>query len=243
MKNGSTLGAIGLVVSVAASASWAQQHPSDAGVAAVAATDAGVATVPPSTREALVVVNQLQAFYNRTTDFQADFAQRSHNRLSGQDQTRNGHVSFRRPGQMRWDYQSPTGDVIVSDGTTLWAYEAAAHQAIQTNMGQSQLPSVLSFLTGTGQLANNFSFRLMNAQQMRYPTGFVLDGRPLQPNPSFEHVVFYVDGTTYQVVRTVVFDAVGNSNRFDFVNPRVNAGLLPALFQWTPPHGTQIVRP
>jgi outer membrane lipoprotein carrier protein len=212
------------------------------------AHDAGAAAtplqVPPSApNSANQVVARLQEFYNRTTDFEADFTQQSHNRLSGQNQQRVGHVRFQRPGRMRWDYQNPSGDVIVSDGTTLWAYEAAARQAVQSSLAQSQLPSALSFLTGTGQLSNDFTFRMLDARQMRYPQGFVLEARPIQPNPSFERVVFYVDAASYQVVRTVLFDAEGNSNSFVFANPRVNTNPALALFQWTPPRGTQIVRP
>lgn len=185
----------------------------------------------------------MQAFYDRTNDFEADFTQVSRQRLGGTDERRNGHVRFLKPGRMRWDYAQPTGDVIVSDGHTLWAYEAAARQAVQSNLQQSQMPSALSFLTGTGRLTNDFTFRLLDAQRFQYPSGYVLELRPRQPNPSFERILFYVDGRSFQVARTVVIDAQGNTNRFDFTNVRVNMNIPPSVFQWTPPRGTQIVRP
>jgi outer membrane lipoprotein carrier protein len=250
-----------LAITLAASYAYAQPRRADAGApradagrpqsigttASAPRSDAGVAatspTPPAGPPDANRVVAQLQAFYDRTTDFEADFIQVSRTRLTGGEQRRNGHVRFKRPGRMRWDYQSPTGDVIVSDGTTLWAYEAAARQAVQSTMQQSQLPSALSFLTGTGRLANDFTFRMLDARRYQYPNGYVLEARPINPNPSFERIVFYVEGGHFQVARTVVIDAQGNQNRFDFVNPRVNMNHPETLFQWRPPAGTQVVRP
>jgi outer membrane lipoprotein carrier protein len=189
------------------------------------------------------VVANIQAFYDQTNDFEADFTQVSRSRLSGNEQRQNGHVRFLKPGRMRWDYATPQGNLVVSDGSTLWAYEAAAHQAVQTNLQQSQLPSALSFLTGTGRLADDFTFRLLDDRAAQYPGGYVLELRPITANPSFERIVFFVEGQHFQVARTVVIDAQGNTNRFDFVNPRVNTRPAQSVFQWSPPAGTQVVRP
>ncbi|MEZ4390031.1 MAG: outer membrane lipoprotein carrier protein LolA [Polyangiales bacterium] len=188
------------------------------------------------------IAQQIQAFYDRTTDFQADFVQVSRNRLYGEER-RTGQVVFRKPGRMRWNYNAPSGDVIVSDGRTLWAYQADERQAVQQQLGQSQLPTAITFLAGTGRLTDSFTFRLLDANQFRFPSGYVLELRPTTPQPSYERIIFYVDRTSYQVVRTAVIDAQGNQNRFDFSNPRVNTNVPEATFRWTPPAGTSIVRP
>ncbi len=188
------------------------------------------------------VVARVQAFYDATSDFAADFEQISRSMLSGTTQRSTGHLQFRKPGKMRFDYTTPAGNVVVSDGTTLWAYEAAQHQAIQTSLVQSQLPSALSFLTGTGRLVNDFTFRLLPSATA-FPGGYVLELRPITPNPSFERVVFYVEGQHFQVASTVLIDAQGNTNRFNFLAPRVNLNPALTVFQWSPPAGTQVVRP
>ncbi len=188
------------------------------------------------------IAQQIQAFYDRTTDFSADFVQVSRNRLYGEER-RTGQVIFRKPGRMRWNYAAPSGDVIVSDGRTLWAYQADERQAVQQQLGQSQLPTAIAFLAGTGRLTDSFTFRLLDANQFRFPQGHVLELRPTTPQPSYERIIFYVDRASFQVVRTAVIDAQGNQNRFDFSNPRVNTNVPEATFQWTPPAGTSIVRP
>jgi outer membrane lipoprotein carrier protein len=203
------------------------------------------AVVPASPNGALTadqVAQRIQEFYDRTSDFQADFTQVSVNRLYGQEQ-RSGHVIFRKPGRMRWNYSAPHNDVIVSNGTTLTAYQAEERQAIQQTLTQSQMPTALAFLTGVGRLTDAFTFRLLDATQFQYPNGYVLELRPTTPQPTYERVVFYVDRATFQVARTVVIDAQGNRNQFTFLRPQVNLNVLESTFNWSPPAGTSVVTP
>ncbi|MFO0608578.1 MAG: outer membrane lipoprotein carrier protein LolA [Polyangiales bacterium] len=187
------------------------------------------------------IVQRIQDFYDRTTNFQADFTQVSRSRLTGEEQ-RAGRVIFKRPGRMRWNY-STNGDVIVSNGTTLLAYQAEERQAIEQSLTQSQMPTALAFLTGTGRLADAFTFRLLDANQFQYPSGYVLEARPTTPQPTYERVVFYVDRASYQVTRTALIDAQGNTNRIEFRNPQVNLDVPESTFSWRPPADVRIVRP
>jgi len=210
-------------------------------VPAVAAPPVAPPVAPDGPLTAQQIVQRIQEFYDRTTNFQADFTQVSRSRLIGEEQ-RAGRVIFRRPGRMRWNYTS-NGDVIVSNGTTLLAYQAEDRQAIRQSLTQSQMPTALAFLTGTGRLADSFTFRLLDANQYQYPTGFVLEARPTTPQPTYERIVFYVDRATFQVSRTALIDAQGNTNRIDFRNPQVNLEVPDSTFNWSPPAGTSIVTP
>lgn len=203
-------------------------------------------TNPTGVLTADEVAQRIQGFYDRTTDFSADFVQVSRNPLYGEER-RNGRVMFSKPGRMRWNYAPRNGvrngDIIVSDGATLWAYQAEEAQALQQPMGQSQLPTAITFLAGTGRITDSFTFRLLDANQFRFPNGYVLELRPTTPQPTYERIVFYVDRASFQVVRTAIIDAQGNQNRFDFSNPQVNLNIPLATFRWSPPAGTSIVRP
>jgi outer membrane lipoprotein carrier protein len=52
-----------------------------------------------------------------------------------------------------------------------------------------------------------------------------------------------VDGATYQVRRVLLIDAQGNKNRFDFSGTQVNLPPPNGEFVFSPPAGTQVVRP
>ncbi len=71
----------------------------------------------------------------------------------------------------------------------------------------------------------------------------MLEGTPKEATPAYQKVLLYVDSATSQVRRVLVIDAQGNRNRFDFNNPLVNTPTPPGEFTFTPPNGTQIVKP
>jgi outer membrane lipoprotein carrier protein len=188
-------------------------------------------------------VDAVQAFYDKSTTFKSDFQQRFWVKAYNQEKTSRGHVTFAKPGKMDWQYDDPKDNRVVSDGTLIKIYEASNKQMYEQPIDKSQYPAALSFLTGTGKLADSFDFELFPGEQMKFPGGYVLVGTPKQATPSYSKVLFYVDSGTSQVRRVMVIDGQGNRNRFDFINPKINEPVAVAEFQFTPPTGTSIVRP
>ena len=79
--------------------------------------------------------------------------------------------------------------------------------------------------------------------QVYYPGGYILLGTPKVATPSYQKVLFYVDKATSQVRRVLIVDGQGNLNKFTFESPHVNDAIEPGTFTFTPPPGTNIVRP
>jgi outer membrane lipoprotein carrier protein len=202
---------------------------------------------PPAAPAADVAsaVDAVQRFYDGSRTFKADFDQRYGIKAYGNmpDKTSRGHVTFAKPGKMDWVYEDPQGNRVVSDGSVIKVYEAANKQMYEQPIVQSQYPMALSFLTGTGKLADNFDFEVMSGQTMKFPGGDVLVGTPKQPTAAYAKVLFYIDTATSQVRRVLIIDGQGNRNRFDFKNPRINEALAPGQFSFTPPPGTTIIHP
>ncbi len=186
-------------------------------------------------------VSNVQKFYDQSQTFKADFSQEYLAKAYNQTKQSTGHVTFAKPGKMEWVYDTPKDNRIVSDGTTLWVYDATNKQAIKQNVKQSALPSVLSFLSGQGNLNNDFNFQIFPGEQMGFPGGYVLVGTPKTPNPSVAKVLFYVDAATSQVRRGMVIDAQGNRNRFDFKNPQVNMPVAQTQFVYSPGPGVTVI--
>jgi outer membrane lipoprotein carrier protein len=188
-------------------------------------------------------VSAVQAFYDKSTTYKSEFQQKFWVKAYNQEKTSHGRVVFAKPGKMDWQYEDPKDNRVVSDGMRIKIYEAANKQMYEQPVDKSQYPAALSFLTGTGRLADAFDFELFPGEEMKFPGGFVLVGTPKQATPSYSKVLFYVDSATSQVRRVMVIDGQGNRNRFDFINPRINEPVTAAEFQFTPPSGTSIVRP
>jgi outer membrane lipoprotein carrier protein len=194
----------------------------------------------PSRDQAVACV---QWVYDQSRSFQASFQQLFTVKAYATEKTSSGTVTFEKPGKMLWRYDRPQNNRVVSDGTLMKVYEASNQQMYEQPVEKSQYPAALSFLTGTGKLADSFDFDVVPGDKVAFPGGYALVGTPKEPTPAYSKVLFYVDLGTSQVRRVMIIDGQGNRNRFDFVNPQFNVPIPPDTFRYVPPAGTTIVRP
>ena len=110
-------------------------------------------------------------------------------------------------------------------------------------MAKSQYPAALAFLVGGGNLKKSFKLRKLDAKQMHFEGGWVLLGVPKKPTPAYQKIILFVDAQTAQVRRVILLDAQGNTNRFTFINPQINKKIPPGEFKFSPPPGTQVIKP
>jgi outer membrane lipoprotein carrier protein len=155
---------------------------------------------------------------------------------------------------MRWDYANPNGQVFVSNGKKLLIYQPPEEgekrgQLIERGLDEDQLPSAFSFLTGRGDLAEDFEVRLLEHDNEKFEDGYVLQLIPRVATPSYEQLVFYVrtlatGGKRAGIVqRVLIIDAAGNRNRFDFSKIKFNREVPDERFDYRPPKGTERVTP
>jgi outer membrane lipoprotein carrier protein len=191
------------------------------------------------------VVACVQAVYDQSQTFTSHFNQHFWVKAYNQEKTSAGNVTFVKPGKMSWTYTDAqsAGNRVVSDGLTVKVYEANNKQMYEQGLDKSQYPAALSFLTGTGKLADSFNFELFPGEQMKFPGGVVLVGTPKQPTTAYAKVLFYVDQGTSNILRAMIIDLQGNRNRFDFDSAQINTVVPPTTFQYTPPPGTSIIHP
>jgi outer membrane lipoprotein carrier protein len=189
------------------------------------------------------IATKVQAFYDATKTFQATFTQTYTIKVQNVKKVSTGKVTFEKPGKMSFRYDAPNGNRVVSDGTTIKVYEKDSEQLYESPMGKSQYPAALAFLLGTGQLLRDFDLRLLDAGQMKFENGYVLEGTPKEATAAYQKVLLYVDSATSQVRRVLILDAQGNKNRFDFSEPVVNKLVAKDEFEFTAPPGTNVVKP
>jgi outer membrane lipoprotein carrier protein len=188
------------------------------------------------------IADSVQKFYDTTKTFKSSFKQRYHVKAYNKTKDSQGNVVFEKPGKMSWRYTS-NGNRVVSDGKTIKVYESENKQMYEQSMKNSQYPAALAFLVGGGNLRKEFKLRLLDSKQVNFEGGYVLEGVPKQPTPAYQKILLYVDSGTYQVRRVLLLDAQGNRNRFDFVAPSVNQKVPAGEFSFTPPAGTQVIKP
>jgi outer membrane lipoprotein carrier protein len=204
------------------------------------ATPAVSYAAPPTAEE---LGGRVQRFYDSTKTFRANFKQTYTIKVQNVKKVSTGQVVFEKPGKMSFKYNAPNGNRVVSDGKTIRVYEKDNEQMYEVPVAKSQYPAALSFLMGKGQLTKDFSLRLLDAAQMKFEGGYVLEGTPKDATPAYQKMLLYVDGATNQVRRVLILDAQGNRNRFDFEQPAVNQPVAKDEFNFVAPPGTKIIKP
>lgn len=196
-----------------------------------------------STDAARQTAATVQSFYDQTKDLSASFFQTYVNKVYDRTDRSSGKVTFKKPGRMRWDYAKPNGKIIVASSGKFTLFEPGDEpgdvgQVIEQNFQESDLPQAMAFLMGTGKLADDFDFKLLDAAREGYAAGQVLELKPRRPNPHFERLLFYVESAARLrglVRRLVIIDSTGNRNRFDFNEFKFNTGAPDSTFTWKPP--------
>src|SRR6201999_4546548 len=90
--------------------------------------------------------------YNHLQSLQARYSERYQG--LGRDQTETGTLTLRKPGRMRWAYDSPAGKVFLLDGKNAISYTPGSPQAQRIPARQlDDLRSPLRFLLGHTELA------------------------------------------------------------------------------------------
>ncbi len=203
-----------------------------------------LAATPPAATprlETAAVVEKVQKRYDGASDFRARFTQTLNSAAMGRKTNSAGSVMFKKPGRMRWDYDKPEKATYVSDGGVLWLYEPEDQQAFKQELGKSQLPAALAFLTGKGKLAAEFDITPVAKSPYGTPGDYLLSLSPRAAEPQVKNILFVVDPKTFDVRESVITDGQGNTNDLTFADIKTNTHLPESQFRFTPPASTRVI--
>lgn len=185
----------------------------------------------------------VQQRYGALRDLSARFVQESRMATLGRPRRRTGRILFQASGRMRWEYDPPDRQLMVSDGTTFWFYRPDQKQVVIQKISQAfarQTP--LLFLFGKGDFAAEFTWD--DAELQPAAGGAVrIEMRPRTEAPDLVRLTLEVIIGECRLAASAVEDAFGNRTRLEFSEERGNAGLDAALFRFKIPAGTEVVRP
>jgi len=185
------------------------------------------------------IISKIQKTYEGIQDIQADFVQFTTSSAAKETQKADGLVYFKKPGMMKWEYKSPTNDIIVSDGKTIWAYQQDIGQVMIGNASDSGASISNNFLAGMGNLKKDFDIELEKPDNNSYS----LKLNPKVPQPNIQRLYIAVDKKTSLVKQTIVFDLLGNETKVIFENLRINKSVPADIFKFKIPEGVRVIKP
>lgn len=189
------------------------------------------------------VLDGIQKKYERIDSFYALFAQESEIKALDKVQTAEGEVWFKKPGKMRWNYNTPNMDQIVSDGKTLWFYDQEEDQVIETPVNQvSNTESSTTLLSGLGNLKEIFNASFSTSEDISPNGGYLIDLVP-KGEEEYNKVTISVDKNDMMVNTIYLYDAFGNLTVMKLSDIKTNGKVEDTLFEFKVPSGAEVVKP
>ena len=205
-----------------------------------------------------LLVQRVEAKYRSARTLQATFLERY---------TENGRVVrveagtayFRRPGKMRWEYQSPEKNLFLVDGKSAWFYVPADHTVTRVPAKESaDWRTPLALLAGEMKMSRVCERILPSTDELPETQDNVVlscelrdstaanekqgSGQlPSQGDASARAVFFEVVKNSGTLVRISVRDPGGVGVEFHFADWQFDPPVGDALFRFVPPPGVAIV--
>ena len=172
------------------------------------------------------------------TQFAADFLQESTIKAMEITDFASGRLYVRYPGMMRWEYEKPERQVIITDGQKLWIYRP------QDNLVMVGGAPVFfrdgkgaSFLSDISLVRKKFKIALAQAEGEYL---YELKLTPIERTLNVSAVRLYITPRSYNIARIVTVNDYGDDTRIDIVSPQFAVHLEPSLFSFDIPPGADV---
>jgi outer membrane lipoprotein carrier protein len=212
----------------------------------------------PAPSDAKLVATKLEAHYRNAHTLQAAFLER-YSENGSVVRSEAGVAYFRRPGRMRWEYESPEKNLFLVDGKTAWFYVPADHTVTRVPAKQStDWRTPLALLAGEMKLSRVCSrVESTTSEEPETAGNTVLycrvrgeegkgqkataDSAKLQDTGDGNAVYLEVSAERGDLARVVVLEKGGVEVEFKFGNWRFDPPLAESFFRFEVPRGVAIV--
>jgi len=195
----------------------------------------------PGANESIALEDILKKVEKRyaLSGFTAGFFQSSTIKALNITDTAVGKISVKRPGKMRWIYEAPERQSIITDGNRLWIYRPDDNQVMlgvaPSYFGEGK---GASFLTDVRVMQSTFDITVETPDVTdRYKLKLV----PKQKSIDVTHVFVWIATQTWEVREVATYNTYGDETRLEFSHIEFIDDLPDPLFMFTIPDGTAVV--
>lgn len=186
------------------------------------------------------IADQVDKHYNSMESLQTNFTEVY--RGGGMTRNESGVMYLKKPGRMRWDYESPAKKVFLTDGKTAWFYVPGERQARRTSVKKlDDFRSPLRYLLGHTKLEKEFNgLSVMTSDKDATAGSVVLSGVPkgMEDRVQETRLEIAPDGS---IVRISIEELDGSFTEFRFQQPHENVQVADAKFKFAPPPGVEVM--
>lgn len=180
-------------------------------------------------------LERLGKYLGPLESMQAGFSQTVFDENDEPLQSSEGRMAVKRSDNLRWEVESPFAYLVVTDGHTLWRYDADLEQAThQPFRGELADTPALIFGGDLQQIGRSYEVSWEQGSEGEW---FTLV--PRRDNALFRSLTLqFSDGA---VSRLELRDSLDQRTEIRFHSVQVNPALEAALFSFQPPAGVDVV--
>jgi outer membrane lipoprotein carrier protein len=184
------------------------------------------------------ILDEVEKIYT-TSGFSADFVQASTIKAMEITDSASGKLMVQYPGKMRWVYQSPEEQVIVSDGEHLWIYRPEDNQVLR-GMADAFFGDGkgAGFLSDIRKIRDDFHITL---EDIRFGDYYSLMMEPRQKTWDLVRVNLLVSKENFRIIQVYTYNAYDDLTRIEFRNLEFSDTLDPSLFEFNIPADVDIL--
>ncbi len=182
------------------------------------------------------LLQAVQDRYNRARTVEVLF-QQTYSMRGRVSRTEGGELFLRKPGRMRWQYDSPQGKLFISDGKQVYLYTPASNQVQKMKVRESDdMRTPLAFLLGELDFWRDFRQFVSRPEN----SDVRITAEPKSDQAPYTEVEFVV--TPSHEIRYLRITGQDQSvMEFRFSNEKLNPALAESLFRFVPPPGAEVV--
>ncbi len=196
---------------------------------------------PARAQDAAAIVSSIQKKYASINDLNSRFTQETRIKDLEEKVLSSGKVWFKKPAMMKWQYEEPWKDTIVSDGKKVWYFDSRENQVAETEIdsvwaGSLGSYTVISILEDLDRL---FDVRL-GAGSTDEQGNILLDLKQKKQEHS-KQVTIAVDPKTHMLRKIIIGDIFGNTTIIELDAAEVNLNIPDSFFTFRKPEGARTV--
>lgn len=193
-----------------------------------------------STQDPGTVVSGIQKKYASINDLSSTFTQVTLIKDLDEKIASSGKVWFKKPGMMKWQYEEPWKDKIVSDGKKVWYFDSRENQVTEMEIESAWADSlgsytVISILEDLDRL-----FDVRPGAGSADERGNVLLDLKQKNQEQSKQVTIAVDPKTYMLREIIIGDIFGNTTVIKLGTSEVNLGIADSFFTFRKPKGARM---
>ncbi|HEY6308453.1 MAG TPA: outer membrane lipoprotein carrier protein LolA [Candidatus Angelobacter sp.] len=207
---------------------------------ALVALLAGLA-LPAQAADAVSAARAVDEYYNRLQTFKGAFTEIY--QAPGISRSESGVLWLKKPGRMRWEYQTPKSKLFIVDSQNAYFYVPGERQARKTSLKKiDDIRSPLRFLLGKTKLEKELDGLSLAPDVTPIQSGdLVLRGVPKSMRDRVSEILLEVS-PAHQITRIVIQGTDGTSTDFRFSQMEDNIPLADSFFRFQPPPGVTTIQ-